>query len=246
MLTGPINLNNPGWNTPIDSYNVGNPMPMQQMQSQPAQPFVWGAGGARLTPEQILARQEMAQQKMQADFSPVGSAWEGAGRVVNNVIGALDQKRLDKAQQANQAESNALMQAVLGGGTDAVTQALVSPYSSPQVQQFAKMQWERQNPKPTAPHYWETNNGSLGVVGPDGKPQILYTDPTPKIDWIQAKDPATGQITLYPMQQGGGGPVSGALPGAIPPPPAGIPTAPVGKLTPIGGGAGNSASPFPR
>lgn len=87
-----------------------------------------------------------------------------------------------------------------------------------------KFEFQQANKAPPAPHYWESNDGSLGVVGPDGKPQILYKDPTPKIDWIQAKDPATGQITLYPMQQGGGGPDLG-VPGAngAPTPPVGMP-----------------------
>ena len=90
--------------------------------------------------------------------------------------------------------------------------------------------------KPQAPHYWETNNGSLAVVGQDGKPQILYQDPTPKIDWITATNP-DGTKTLTPtiggIPQGMGQP-QGAL------------TAPVGKLTPIDGGSGASPSSFPR
>lgn len=58
------------------------------------------------------------------------------------------------------------------------------------------------NPKPAAPHYWETNDGSLGMIGPDGKPSIAYQDPTKKIDWIQVKDPATGAISIMPLPQG--------------------------------------------
>lgn len=96
-----------------------------------------------------------------------------------------------------------------------------------------RQQWERANPKPStaAPHYWETNNGSLGVIGPDGKPQIVYEDPTPKMNYI-------------PDGLGGGQWV--AVPTSTPSVTA--PTAPVGalkpvgKLTPITGGASHSGS----
>lgn len=191
--------------------------PVDAMQA--GAPFVWGQGGARLTPDELARRQAIAQGLMQSDYSPVGSAWEGLGRVADNWLGAIQSKKLDKQATANKAESDAVMQALLAGngGNGAVSAALTNPYISPEVRDFAKMEYGRLNPKPTAPHYWETNNGSLGMVGPDGQPQIIYNDPTPKIDWMQARDPATGQITLYPMQQGGGGPVSGAAPGGNPP-----------------------------
>ncbi|MBA4092039.1 MAG: hypothetical protein C0494_15815 [Sphingobium sp.] len=81
---------------------------------------------------------------------------------------------------------------------------------------LAQQQWERANPAPRAPHYWETNDGSLGVIGADGKPTIAYKDPTPKVDWITATNP-DGTKTLYPMQQGGGGLVSDASRGATAP-----------------------------
>lgn len=208
-------------------------------------PFVWGQGGQRLTPEQIMARQQMANQKMQSDYSPVNSVWEGLGRVVDNVSGALDTRSLNRAEQANTAESNALLQSLMGGNQDAVTQALTSPYASQQVRDFAQMQWELAHPKASAPHYWETNDGSLGMVGPDGKPQILYQDPTPKITTI-AVDNADGTKTLVrvgpdgvPIGMGVGGKTSGAMPGASP---VGLPTAPVGKLTPLPGGPTQPAS----
>lgn len=81
-----------------------------------------------------------------------------------------------------------------------------------------KQEYERANPAPKQPHYWETNDGSLASIGPDGQPQVLYKDPTPKIEWITATNP-DGTKTLMPMPQGGGG----------------APAAPVGKLRPMGG-----------
>lgn len=66
-----------------------------------------------------------------------------------------------------------------------------------------QQEWERAHPAPTHPHYWETNDGSLGAVGPDGKPTILYKDPTPKVDWITVNNP-DGTKTIVPKPQGGG------------------------------------------
>lgn len=81
--------------------------------------------------------------------------------------------------------------------------------------------------KPAAPHYWETNNGSLGMIGPDGQPRIAYEDPTPK-QGVFAIDNADGTKTLYPtvngvpvgMTQGAGAAAGGAIPlqnGVLPP-----------------------------
>ena len=68
-----------------------------------------------------------------------------------------------------------------------------------------KLQQKAQFPDPVSPHYWETNDGSLGMVGPDGKPTILYKDPTPKINWIKA-DNGDGTFDLVPV--GPDGPIS--------------------------------------
>ncbi|WP_394662892.1 hypothetical protein [uncultured Sphingomonas sp.] len=73
----------------------------------------------------------------------------------------------------------------------------------------AQQEWERAHPKPVAPHYWETNDGSLGIVGPDSKPQILYQDPTPKVNWITA-DNGDGTKSVIPV--GPNGPLTGQQP----------------------------------
>lgn len=51
-----------------------------------------------------------------------------------------------------------------------------------QAQWLARQEWQRQNPQPVAPHYFETNDGSQGVIGPDGKPQIIFQDTPAKAE----------------------------------------------------------------
>lgn len=71
-----------------------------------------------------------------------------------------------------------------------------------------KSRYERENP---TPYRWESNDGSLMEVGPGGVPRKVYQDPTPKTEWIQVKDPATGALSIIPR------PVGGAPAPALPP-----------------------------
>jgi hypothetical protein len=243
---------------PIGSIQSPIAPPVQPQQPQVPSPFVWGSGGQRLPMEEILSRQAQARNQMTPDFSPVRHWTQGLARVVNNVMGALENRRLEKQLAASRAESDGLLARLMGGGQDAVAQALLNPNVRPEVRDFAGKLWDRNNPKPTAPHYWETNNGSLGVVGPDGKPQIIYNDPTPKMEMIQVRDPATGQVNWYRVPVTGGSP----RPGAAGPPQAAIdylrsnPTSSAqfdekygagtaARILGNGGGASNGANPFP-
>src|SRR3546814_20801155 len=56
--------------------------PVGQMQT--AQPFTWGQGGQRLTPEDIALQRRLAAQQMQqgADFSPIGHWSQGLAREI--------------------------------------------------------------------------------------------------------------------------------------------------------------------
>lgn len=65
-----------------------------------------------------------------------------------------------------------------------------------------KQEWEATHRAPSAPHYWETNDGSLAMIGPDGQPKVLYKDPTPKTEYQTVRNP-DGTITVYPMPQVG-------------------------------------------
>lgn len=80
------------------------------------EPFQWGAGGQRMTPDAIARQREMAAGKMAVDVSPIGSWTQGLGRVLNNVTGALQDRQARKAEQSNQEYSSALMGQLNGTG----------------------------------------------------------------------------------------------------------------------------------
>ena len=206
-------------------------MPALPGMQPPATPFVWGQGGAQLTPEQLAGQRDIASALAQADYSPVQNWAQGLGRVLDNFTGSQDLKRLD-GQEAQMNEQRAAQIAELLGPQNA---DLAGAFSSGDktLGSLAGGIMESRTPKQTAPHFWESNDGSLGMVGPDGVPRILYQDPTPKITTL-ALDNGDGTKTLVRVGpdgmpigsnfQGGGGQTSSG--GAVP-------TAPVGRLTPI-------------
>lgn len=92
--------------------------PRQALQPEP---FVWGKGGRRMTPQDISREREIAASLMQADYSPIQSPWQGLARVAGNITGALRERSAMKAQDANSAASQQIMQSLLGGGDPAST-----------------------------------------------------------------------------------------------------------------------------
>jgi hypothetical protein len=83
--------------------------------------FTWGAGGAKLTPEQIaLARQLLARKNMQgADTSPVGHWTQGAARVADALADVVQGKRLDAQEKDNTDYNSGLISNLLGNSTGA-------------------------------------------------------------------------------------------------------------------------------
>lgn len=238
--------------------------PQGQMQTA-AEPFVWGQGGRRMTPQDIAREREIAASLTQLDFSPVDSPWQGLARVAGNVSGALRERKADKASNANADYSQQIMQSLVnpsgspsasappgaasstapGGNLPQLMQVIADPYVDrgtkeiaqmqlEQAQRMAMKQFEIDNRAPLAPHYWETNNGSLGMIGPDGKPQIVYEDKTPKIQWMTV-DNGDGTKSVIPYGPNGPLGQSGGAPQAEP-------QRPKGKLTPYTGGQTPAAS----
>lgn len=80
-------------------------MLLSQSGSSQPQPFAWGAGGRRMTPEDIARERALAARQMQSDYSPVQHWSQGLGRVADNVLGALRDRNAQKAAAANSADS---------------------------------------------------------------------------------------------------------------------------------------------
>lgn len=147
-------------------------------------PFVWGQGGARLTPEQLAQQQKQATALQQADYSPIASPWQGLARVANNALGAYEQKGLDKEAQAQQADTAAVI-AALGSSdpaaqSSAVAQALSG--NEPTAQKYALQVDARLHPKPV-------NNDTVAdyqfigqMLGPDAAKQYLQGKADPIVN----------------------------------------------------------------
>jgi hypothetical protein len=95
-------------------------------------PFVWGAGGAQLTPEQIARQRQIADAltSQGLDFSPVASPWQGLARVADAAVGAYKNYRSDQADKTNATTNQSLIQGLLGGGSEQFPAAPGAPTAS--------------------------------------------------------------------------------------------------------------------
>lgn len=102
-----------------------------------AEPFFWGQGGAKLTPEQLaLARAVLARKNSQGvDTSPVGHWTAGAARVVDALGDVFQERRLNNQQaendQYNVAQTGPLIAALTGGSAAPVVAAPVASGGAP-------------------------------------------------------------------------------------------------------------------
>lgn len=170
-------------------------------------PSIWN--GQRYENEGDAVAQALASGQQFQSFPSIDEA-VAAARARSEALGQeVDQVRNGAAAPLAAPASPGAPPPAPGGATinPAIIQALANPYVSDEVRQIAGLQYRAQleaaNRRPAQPHYWETNNGSLGMIGPDGVPQIVYQDPTPRTEWITARNP-DGTMTIVPMQQGGG------------------------------------------
>lgn len=102
-----------------------------------AEAFTWGAGGAKLTPEQLaLARAVLARKKSQGvDTSPVGHWTAGAARIADALGDVFQERRLNNQQaendQYNVSQTEPLIAALTGGSSTPVVAAPVASGASP-------------------------------------------------------------------------------------------------------------------
>ena len=185
-------------------------------------PFVWQRGGQRATPEQLAQQRQLAdyQRMAGADFSPVGSVWEGLGRVANGFLGGQRMRRADAEAERNAEEGRSVIEALLAPNTEnrsaSVAEALANPYLDPTVRKFAAGEWERMNPKAPAPTEFERMLANAGIM--PGTPEYANANRMAaerKYDPLINATLPGGNFYSGPASQlsaimGGGDPASGA------------------------------------
>lgn len=94
--------------------------------------FVWGRNGRKLSPEEMAKQREIADAMMRKgmDYSPVGHWSQGAARVAEGVLGALDVRELDNEAKANKdwnaGKFGEIASLLSGGGAPSASSAPAS------------------------------------------------------------------------------------------------------------------------
>ena len=83
-----------------------------------ADPFMWGEGGAMLSPQEVARRRQQSEGRLGrgADYSPVGHWTQGLARMSDSIIGAMMDKSAGAAEKAGQAGARERFEALMGGG----------------------------------------------------------------------------------------------------------------------------------
>lgn len=97
--------------------------------------FTWGAGGARMTPEDVAKRRQIEQAILArgTDTSPVGHWSQGLARVTDALAGSVRRGQTNRAEREGKASAEETIASLLGGGTAAATPSPVSaPVQAPE------------------------------------------------------------------------------------------------------------------
>ncbi|WP_313607317.1 hypothetical protein [Rhizobium sp.] len=98
--------------------------------------FVWGRNGRKLSPEEMAKQREIADAMMRKgmDYSPVAHWSQGAARVAEGVLGALDAREIDKTAKDNEAWNSGkfgeIASLLAGGGASSQPAASTAPATS--------------------------------------------------------------------------------------------------------------------
>ena len=155
-----------------------------QGPAAPATPFVWGAGGRRMTPAEIELARQAAQRQMAtgADFSPVQSWTQGLARIATGLVGALHDRDSRRAADANAADTNRIAQLLVQGGTgdaggpsrrDAIVEALLNPYVGDQMHAVAGKVLDQEY-EAGKPQYFTAGNDRAMFNPRTGQTEVLY------------------------------------------------------------------------
>lgn len=252
----------------VGSFGAGRGDPVAMALLAPEEPFVWGQGGVRLSPERVAALRAQGEQLSRGDYSPVGHWTQGLGRVLDGLDGGLKMKRAREAEQAN-SEADAALAERLAGGTmsdEMVARALMDPNVGAGVKEFAGLEYARRNPKKAAVAPTETEKLMLARGIRPGTPEWnaqldaeLLNQRDPMMTFSGPTFTYSGRTSAFPSTVGAGGQAGSA--------PAGPPAEAVAMLkgdpSPearkefdeafgagsadrvLGGGASNGTDPFP-
>lgn len=102
------------------------------MATSAVAPFLWGSGGRRLTPEEILLERKNATALGQeaSSTAPVGHWSAGLNRVIQGLMSGYDSYTVDQAAKQNAGESAALIPQMMGGGMAVTPAPVAAPVSA--------------------------------------------------------------------------------------------------------------------
>lgn len=85
--------------------------------SNPLETFIWGAGGQKMSPEQVARQREIAAALMQGgmDYSPVDHWLQGAARASQGLVGGLKERWAGEAEQRGREGFQSQWDSVFGG-----------------------------------------------------------------------------------------------------------------------------------
>lgn len=216
--------------------NIADALLAQAQPQAASAPFVWGQGGARLTPEEIARQRELAAVTGASDYSPVGHWAQGLGRVLDGLDAGLTSRRLGKAEAANAAESNAVLQALFRGeigGQAELLAAANSPYLSEQVRGVAGGLIPKQ--EKTYEYQQLLQDAGYAPGTPEYQEQARRMAENRNNPFVTATLP--GGRMFVGTQQDFQAMLSGGIPAS-----GSVMPAPVGKLTPMEGGPSQPAA----
>lgn len=89
--------------------------------SNPLETFIWGAGGQKMSPEQVARQREIAAALMQGgmDYSPVEHWAQGLARASQGLVGGLKDRWAGEAEQRGREGFQSQWDSVFGGGGSA-------------------------------------------------------------------------------------------------------------------------------
>lgn len=190
------------------------------------EPFVWGEGGAQMTPAEVAARRKAGMDRMRAgaDYSPIGHWTQGLARVGEGILGGLEVAGARKDREKNDA-ADAEMRAALASrevNDEMIAAALLNPAASDATRGYAGMLMEARQPKAAAPTNIEKLMMARGI--PRGSPEwnetlsaALANEVDPFVTFQGPTMGYTGRQSGLAAAMGGGGQASGASQGAVPP-----------------------------